>query len=233
MQVLANSAVASALILLSVWKFRSNPEKARCLGYGSDLLIVGIVSNYAAVAADTLSSELGILSQSKPRLITTGKTVPPGTNGGITRTGLLAGLGGSFVIAVTSAVLLPFCAKSSGPVGRVLMENERRGWAWDDKVMWVVFITVWGGLGSVLDSVLGATLQGTVEDKRTGKVIEAYGGTRVLTSRSGPGKSGRILHGSDLLDNNQVNFVMALFMSVGGMAVASRIWGLPLNSILY
>ena len=226
-QVLANSGVATALVLLSVLKFRGRPEKRHCLGYGEDLLIVGIVANYAAVAADTLSSELGILSASKPRLITTGRKVPPGTNGGVTGTGLLAGLGGSLVIAVVSVVLLPFRVKSSGPVGRVLMADERRGWGWDDKAMWVLFITIWGALGSVLDSVLGAVLQGTVEDKRTGKVIEAYGGTRVLTSRSSPGKSGRVLRGSDLLDNNQVNFVMALLMSMGGMFVSSRIWVVP------
>jgi uncharacterized protein (TIGR00297 family) len=232
-QVLANSGVATVLVLLSVLNFRARPEKKHCLGYGEDLLIVGIVANYAAVAADTLSSELGILSGSKPRLITTGRTVPPGTNGGVTGMGLLAGLGGSLVIAVVSVVLLPFCVKSSGPVGRVLMAGERRGWGWDDKTMWVLFITIWGALGSVLDSVLGAVLQGTVEDKRTGKVIEAYGGTRVLISRSSQGKSGRVLRGSDLLDNNQVNFVMALLMSMGGMVVASRIWEVPLSSILY
>lgn len=228
MQVLANSGVASLLVGLAVVK-----GEADCWGFGSDLLIVGIVANYAAVAADTLSSELGILSRSPPRLITTGRVVPRGTNGGVTAWGLSAGLGGSFVIALTSVVLLPFCVKSSGPVGRVLMENERRGWGWDDKAMWVVFITIWGALGSLLDSVLGALLQGTVEDRRTGKVIEAYGGTRVLTSKPGSGKSGRILRGSDLLDNNQVNFVMALVMSIGGMVVASWMWDMPLSSILY
>jgi uncharacterized protein (TIGR00297 family) len=228
-QVLANSGVASLLILLSVWKGRGG----ECWPYGGDLLLVGIVASYASVAADTLSSELGILSRGKPRLITTGREVPPGTNGGVTAWGLLAGVGGSFAIAVASVVLVPFCQKSGGPVGRVMMEGERRGWGVDDKVMWVVFITVWGALGSVLDSVLGAVLQGTVEDKRTGKVIEAYGGTRVMTSRESTGKSGRVLRGSDMLDNNQVNFLMALLMSVGGMVVAGRMWDVPLSSILY
>jgi uncharacterized protein (TIGR00297 family) len=232
-QVLANSGIASALILLQVWKFAQAPGSATCLAYGDNLLIVGIVANYASVAADTLSSELGILSRSKPRLITTGRTVPPGTNGGVTAVGLLAGLGGSFIIAITSAILLPFCVKSSGPVGRVLLSNERRGWGLEDKVMWVLFITVLGAIGSVLDSVLGAVLQGTVEDKRTGKVIEGSGGTKVLTSKSVSGKGGRILHGSDILDNNQVNLLMAVIMSMAGIAVASRIWDVPMSSIMY
>ena len=192
---------------------------------------MGVVSNYAAVAADTLSSELGILSRSRPRLITTGGTVPAGTNGGVTVAGLLAGLGGSFVIAVTSVLLLPFCAKSPGPVGRVLMGNEVRGWGMDDKVLWVLCITVWGGMGSVVDSLLGALLQGTAVDKRTGKVVEASGGTKVLVSKAG-GKGGRMLHGRDVLDNNQVNLLMAFLMSVGGIVIASRIWNVPLSTVL-
>lgn len=109
------------------------------------------------------------------------------------------------------------------------MDGERRGWGLEDKAMWVACITSWGALGSVLDSVLGAILQGTVEDKRTGKVIEGNGGTKVLTLKAG--KGGRVLRGSDVLDNNQVNFLMALLMSFGGMVVASRIVGLPLSSI--
>lgn len=121
--------------------------------------------NYAAVAADTLSSELGILSPTPPRLLTSAslRVVPRGTNGGVTPTGLAAGFGGAFAVAATSAVLLPFCA------GRA-----RAGW--------VAGMTVWGGLGSVLDSVLGGVLQASVVDKRSGKVVEGTGGMKVLSS---------------------------------------------------
>lgn len=122
--------------------------------------------NYAAVAADTFSSELGILSKSKPRLITslTLREVPPGTNGGVTATGLAAGLLGSFIIALTSAISLPFCSAHSKLQARVL---------------WTVAFSVWGLLGSVLDSILGALLQASVVDKRSGKVVEGSGGRKV------------------------------------------------------
>ena len=228
---------------------------------------MGIVSNYAAVAADTFSSELGILSTSKPRLITTLRTVPPGTNGGVTLAGIAAGALGSFIVAVTSAVLLPFCTKTSGPVGRVLMAGEYRGWGLDDKILWVLAITIWGLLGSVLDSFLGAVLQASVVDKRTGKIVEGTGGIKVLTrtltsygvkvdgrsseaqrnsalrkregkvvsggnSESGHEESRRVLSGADLLDNNQINLLMAATMSFGGMVIASLIWDMPLSSVV-
>ncbi len=35
-----------------------------------------------------------------------------------------------------------------------------------------------------------------------------------------------------LLDNNEVNFLMALTMSLGAMAVASWVWEVPMKSIL-
>lgn len=40
-------------------------------------------------------------------------------------------------------------------------------------------MTVWGLLGSVLDSVLGGLLQASVVDKRSGKVVEGSGGRKV------------------------------------------------------
>jgi uncharacterized protein (TIGR00297 family) len=264
-QVLANSLCASVLTLLHIYTLSNSPKvDSNCLAHGgaSLLFTAGIVSNYAAVAADTFSSELGILSASAPRLITTLRIVPRGTNGGVTLAGLLAGALGSFCIALTSVVLLPFCPVTSGPVGRVLMEGENRGWRLDDKIFWVLFITVWGLLGSVLDSLLGAVLQASVIDSRSGKVIEGEGGTKVLTHsgttygvkidadadsrhRKGTGRkdspaspqskkhedSRRILVGSDLLDNNQINLLMAAIMSAGGMAVASVVYDVPLSSI--
>ncbi|PIG86299.1 DUF92 domain protein [Aspergillus arachidicola] len=248
-QVLANSVVATVLILLHTYVLRGS--SAKCFENGrsaTDLLVVGIVANYAAVAADTFSSELGILSKSKPRLITspTFRVVPPGTNGGVTAAGLLAGVFGAFTVALASAVLLPFCAESS------LV----------DRVYWTLAFTGWGTLGSVLDSILGGLLQASVVDKRTGKVVEGEGGKKVLihphpraggatgyssASASASGsvqqrkgekggvetvhESRKIESGRDLLDNNAVNVLMAFIMSVGAMGVAGWLWGVSVFDI--
>jgi len=137
-------------------------------------------SNYAAVAADTFSSELGILSATKPRLITAPwRIVPPGTNGGVTVTGLGAGLLGAFILSVTSTLLLPFC----------------KDWELAEKTAYTLALTAAGFSGTLLDSLLGALFQASVVDVHSGKVVEGEGGRKVLVNGSTPlrlRKSGQI-----------------------------------------
>jgi len=281
-QVLANSLMASVLSLLHTYQLSQRrdailsgqkAEGSYCYNWGGDLLIVGIIANYAAVCADTFSSELGILSRTEPRLITslTLRKVPRGTNGGVTVWGLVAGFLGSMIIVTTSLVFLPMCGDhTSGRIG------GGEPWSMQQKLIFAWGMTIWGTFGSLLDSFLGGWLQRSVRDVRTGKIVEGEGGVRVLTSsdarstsaaktaaganavedtsavnysataedrydpnnkhrKSGFGnnKPTRVVEtGWDLLDNNDVNFLMAFTMSIGGMAVASWYWGVPLASIL-
>ena len=241
-QVLANSGIASFLILISLSPYGT---AGSCYSYSNpDLVLTGVIANYAAVAADTFSSELGILSRTKPRLITSFRTVPPGTNGGVTSAGLLAGLGGAATIALAAVLLTPFCAEQ---------------WTVAARIGFVAAVTVWGGIGSVLDSLLGALFQASVVDKRTGKIVEGEGGEKVLVIASPGGDErilGKVAHrekskdddlhqrkkgpkqsehdqssnasravlaGRDWLDNNQINVSMAAIMSFGAMGLASLI----------
>lgn len=273
-QVLANSLMASILTLLHARQLGLRrdailagqvPDGTYCYSWGGDLLVVGIIANYAAVCADTFSSELGILSRTEPRLITSLnlRKVPRGTNGGVTVWGLVAGFLGSLIIVGTSLFFLPMCADhTSGKVG------GGHSWTLNEKVLFTVGMTIWGTLGSLLDSFLGGWLQRSVRDVRTGKIVEGEGGVRVLTSPTnakaasaaadasavddsapaedryspankhrkssfGDNKPTRVAEtGWDLLDNNDVNFLMAFSMSVGGMVAAGWYWGVPLTSIL-
>ena len=44
--------------------------------------------------------------------------------------------------------------------------------------------------------------------------------------------SRHVVNGLGILDNNEVNLLMALLMSVGGMFIASYIWHIPSQSML-
>ncbi|KAI1492539.1 integral membrane protein DUF92 [Biscogniauxia mediterranea] len=291
-QVLANSLMASVLSLMHTYQLRKRaeaiaageaPDGSFCFSWGGDLLVVGIIANYAAVCADTFSSELGILSSSTPRLITSLnlRKVPRGTNGGVTLWGLVAGLLGSLIIVASSFFFLPMCTgETQGQVG------GGHSWTANQKLIFAGGLTIWGALGSLLDSFLGGWLQRSVRDVRSGKIVEGEGGIRVLVSAEGSPSSAqqfkksadvkaKLLKGEgkdaveeldsdestpatnpydpknkhrkpsfgdsqptrvaesglDVLDNNEVNFLMASIMSVGGMAVAGWYWGIPLSSI--
>ncbi|KAM0717211.1 hypothetical protein Q7P37_007063 [Cladosporium fusiforme] len=208
MQVVANGGVASVLILLHTYLNMSRPYISLRTGlsprwYAPELerlLPIGIIAHYGAVAADTFGSELGILAKSTPVLVTAPwKNVPRGTNGGITKEGLGYGLLASFLITaiayVGAYIMRPYT-----------MIDMRVG----------ILVCVMGVFGSLLDSFLGATVQATVTDRNSGKVVEGPGGQRVKVLEGGS----RVQLGRDILTNNGVNLAMAALTSLSAMAVA-------------
>ena len=207
-QVFANSGTACVLLALHAYLLNSTPFISSNVPLSAGpyvpvlqkALPIGIVAQYAAVAADTFSSELGILAKMDPFMITAPwRKVPRGTNGGVTVEGLLyGGLGGLLLTGVAGIALY------LAPPNMLL--DTRTG----------ALLAVSGLVGSVIDSILGALAQATVTDKRTGKVVEGAGGVRVKVLPDGS----RVKLGQDLLTNNGVNFVMAALASVLAMGVA-------------
>jgi len=129
--VLANSIVALVAVLLwaaSPTHIRVDPELFRYAFAGA----------VAAAMTDTFSSEFGGLYDN-PRLITTFERVEPGTDGGVTWQGVVAGLVGAGIIAGIGAATVD----GVGPTGAAL-------------------ILGCGFVGMTVDSVLGATVEGTV-----------------------------------------------------------------------
>ncbi|MBI4214651.1 DUF92 domain-containing protein [archaeon] len=96
--------------------------------------LYGFLGALAAALGDTFSSEIGMLSKRSPRLITTLKRVPTGTNGGITVLGTLASAVGGLIVGMTGTLIaLPSKA---------------------------IIIGITAGLfGSAVDSFMGATLE--------------------------------------------------------------------------
>ncbi len=91
LQVLANLSVAAfCAILYGVT--------------GRAIFLFAIAASLSEAAADTVSSEVGQLSNDKARLITTWQEVPAGTDGGVTVLGTLSGLAAAIAVAAVCAL---------------------------------------------------------------------------------------------------------------------------------
>ena len=133
-QTLANGGFG-ALLALAVFLLIDLPGKPRL---GNPLYVYLTLAYLGAIAsanADTWATELGVLSRTPPRLITTGRPVPPGTSGGITSYGTMAALAGSTFIGITAFLLVQVAALAT--TGALLSAMGRwfgsQAWpAWSD-----------------------------------------------------------------------------------------------------
>ena len=99
----------------------------------SDLFTTAFVASLGAAFADTSESEIGQLLSRAPRLITTLRKVPPGTDGAISLPGTLAG--------ITAACLTATIALTLGLL---------------DTPTTALLIAIAAFLGTVADSLIGA-----------------------------------------------------------------------------
>jgi uncharacterized protein (TIGR00297 family) len=146
MQVFANGGLAGLFVI------------AHALVPGQSWPWLAYAGTLAAVNADTWATELGVLSPSLPRLITNFRAVPNGTSGGVTPTGTLASAGGAFWIAIFGAIFWPAgLAPRSEPL-----------------VVFLGMVTLAGLAGSLVDSLLGATLQAMFYCPACGRETERH-----------------------------------------------------------
>jgi len=199
-QVAANGGLGTALAACFLWSTRQQgaaPEQPLCFGTQPwhTLLQAAYMCHYACCNADTWASELGVLSRHRPRLVTSGASVPPGTNGGVSIVGTGASIAGGLLIGlvfwVLGAALQPAAAAAASPL----------------PPQWplVPLGAAAGFLGSMADSLLGATLQFSGWSERKGMVVER------------PGEGVRHISGWDVLDNHQVN------LPSGGVRVSNTL----------
>jgi uncharacterized protein (TIGR00297 family) len=119
---LANCGVAFACALLAA----TTPYES--------LFAAAFVASLGAAFADTAESEVGGLSRRSPRLLTTLRRVPPGTDGAVTPLGTLAGVVAAGVTAAAGLVL----GLVEGSVG-------------------VLVVGMAAFVGTLVDSLIGAT----------------------------------------------------------------------------
>lgn len=178
-QVLANGGLASILSIIFYYLKHLNFDIEVI-----NSIIVAFIGVMATVNADTWATEIGVLSKSKPRLITTLKEVPTGTSGGITLLGTFATVIGSFLISLVGCTLMAIANIKSAIT---------------------IFISsfIGGILGSLFDSFIGATIQGIFYCNNCKKETE-----RTIHSC---GERTSHIKGVRIIGNDLVNFVSSLF----------------------
>jgi uncharacterized protein (TIGR00297 family) len=137
------------------------------IGNGGIALLMALIGNpygflgaLSTATADTLSSEIGVLSSRRPRLITNLKRVQTGTDGAVSALGLVSSVVGVLAIA---AVAFVFCMY--GGFGEI-------------DVTKLMIITIASGIfGCTVDSVVGATIErrGVFDNWKTNFVATGSG----------------------------------------------------------
>ena len=149
---------------------------------------VGFAASLAAVNADTWATELGVLNPTSPRMITDlRKHVEKGTSGGVSLFGTFASLLGASAIALPAALFT-------------------KDWSI------FILISLAGLVGSLFDSLLGATVQAMyycpTDEKETEKHPLHTCGTQTVHIR-----------GWKWLNNDWVNLACGLFGALIGLFV--------------
>lgn len=182
-QVLANGGLA---LLLAI-------------GYGlyaTPALLLAYATALAAATADTWASEIGVLSRRAPVSILTWRPLEPGSSGGVSRLGFAVSAGGALFIAL----------------GFTLGAGLAFPWPLVTLLGMASLITVGGFLGSVIDSLLGATLQARYREPN-GRLTEQCNHN---------GNSLPLAQGMRWIDNDVVNALSGLIAT----ATAALPWWL-------
>jgi uncharacterized protein (TIGR00297 family) len=154
---------------------------------------IGFCAAFAAANADTWATEIGALASKQPRLITTMKVVQAGTSGAVSILGTLAAFIGALLIGLTGALVDPFASVQPAQIA-------------------LIVIIIGGVAGSLVDSLLGATLQAIYRCPQCQKDTEK-------TPLHGCGTETSLVRGIKWLNNDMVNFLCNLSGTASALLV--------------
>jgi uncharacterized protein (TIGR00297 family) len=155
---------------------------------------VALAGSIAAVTADTWATEIGRRSRSIPRSILSGAPVARGTSGGVTALGTAGSIAG--------AVLIACCAAAGALAAGSTISPARLAAA----------VALAGIAGSLVDSLLGASLQALFRCPRCGMVSER--------PTDGCGQPGTLIKGWAFVNNDAVNLAAAASGALVGLLLA-------------
>lgn len=200
-QVLCNGGMAMQLALLYLLDCGSSERPIDFQAhYRSSWLGIAILSSIACCNGDTWASEIGsVVGTANPILITTRKRVPRGTNGGVTVVGLLVSFFGGTLIGIAYFLSIFY--------------SVERNILWQSPSQWpiILFAGIAGFLGSLIDSLIGATLQYSGLDV-DGRVVER------------PGPDVKHISGIRLFDNHSVNLISSILTGLLMPFIAFKCW---------
>lgn len=217
-QIVCNLGVACNFILLRLLYFGSGEieiDFSEQKKYWNSWLLVSSLSAISCALGDTLSSELGSVFCDEPVSVITWNVVPKGTNGGVSIAGFVSATIGGFLIGTSSFISLYTTTIST--------ENVNHTAQWP-----IIFFCIYASLiGSIIDSILGATLQYTGYDHWRKKIVET-------PPPLGVEQNCHIEHisGYDLLDNHGVNLLSILIISLINPFFAGYLWPYGTNIFL-
>jgi uncharacterized protein (TIGR00297 family) len=148
---------------------------------------------FSAANADTWSSELGVLSKSRPVSILTFKKTSTGESGAVSQLGTFAAFCGSFFI---SAIFIIEYIFSFGWTGKVLI--------------YFIIVLLCGFSGSIIDSILGATIQAKYQCSVCKKITEKKYHHNMKTVP---------VKGFKIISNDVVNFASSLIATLVSLAI--------------
>ncbi len=165
---------------------------------GKTIWFFPYLASLCEATSDTWATEIGTLYRRSPISIITFKKVNPGQSGGITLLGTIGAVGGSLIL-----VLVAWWGRSF-----------LHGLSMFDSNIWIMAANT-GLVGSILDSILGGSIQAQYKCPHCGRLVEREFHCGYATT---------LIRGLAFMSNDLVNFICTAF--AGSFAAIIIVFGI-------